>query len=101
MAMPGDIALATFDDFEIASQIDPFFTVVRQPAYEIGREAMQLLLKRLEDSGRAPEERILPVELVTRRSTIRDSQAGLGPEDRHNAEAKLARKGAQRSRRRR
>lgn len=74
MAIPGDIALATFDDFEIASQIDPFFTVVRQPAYEIGREAMRLLLQRLKDSARPPEERILPVELVTRRSTLRNGQ---------------------------
>ncbi len=69
--VPGDVALATFDDFEIASQIDPFFTVVRQPAYEIGQEAMRLLLERLGDSGRAPEERVLPVELVVRRSTLR------------------------------
>jgi LacI family transcriptional regulator len=71
MDVPGDVALATFDDFEIASQIDPFFTVIRQPAYEIGQEAMRMLLERLQDSGRPPEERVLPVELVPRRSTQR------------------------------
>jgi len=71
LTVPEDVALATFDDFEIASQIDPFFTVVRQPAYEIGQEAMRLLFERLQDSERAPEERVLPVELVVRRSTRR------------------------------
>ena len=96
MAVPGDIALATFDDFEIASQIDPFFTVVRQPAYEIGREAMRLLLERLEDSGRPPEERILPVELVTRRSTRRDSRAEYGPEGKRDAEGDVARGNSER-----
>ncbi|MEJ2293095.1 MAG: substrate-binding domain-containing protein [Deinococcales bacterium] len=69
--VPGDVALAGFDDFEIASQIDPFLTVVKQPAYEIGREAMQLLLERFEDVEREPEERVLPVQLVVRRSTRR------------------------------
>jgi LacI family transcriptional regulator len=74
MAVPGDVALAAFDDLEIASQIDPFFTVVRQPAYEIGKEAMRLLLERLKDSERPPEERVLPVELVKRRSTLRSAR---------------------------
>ncbi|MFN2323052.1 MAG: hypothetical protein ABR510_08875 [Trueperaceae bacterium] len=45
--------------------------VVRQPAYEIGREAMQLLLNRFEQADRPTEERVLPVELVVCRSTRR------------------------------
>ncbi len=76
--VPGDVALAAFDDFDIASQIDPFLTVVRQPAYEIGREAMRLLLGRLRNGVRAPEERVLPVELVVRRSTRRSGPRSSG-----------------------
>lgn len=69
--VPEDMAVAGFDDFDIASQLDPFLTVVRQPAYDIGREAMQLLLRRFEQADRPTEERVLPVELVVRRSTRR------------------------------
>lgn len=69
--VPEDMAVAGFDDFDIASQLDPFLTVVRQPAYDIGREAMQLLLQRFEQADRPTEERVLPVELVARRSTRR------------------------------
>lgn len=69
--VPRDVALAGFDDFEIASQIDPFLTVVKQPAFDIGQEAMRLLLDRFQDVDRPPEERVLPVELVIRRSSRR------------------------------
>lgn len=71
LRVPDDIAVAGFDDFEIASQLDPFLTVVRQPAYDVGREAARLLLDRIQDSGRPPEEKVLPVDLVVRRSTRR------------------------------
>jgi len=71
LRVPEDIALAAFDDFEIDAQLDPFLTVIRQPAYDIGREAMQLLLERFGRSDRPTEERVLPVELVARRSTRR------------------------------
>jgi len=69
--VPDDLAVAGFDDFDVASQLDPFLTVVRQPAYEMGREAMQLLLNRFEQGDRPTAERVLPVELVVRRSTRR------------------------------
>jgi LacI family transcriptional regulator len=71
LRVPEDIALAAFDDFDIDAQLDPFLTVIRQPAYDIGREAMGLLLEKFEHGDRPPEERVLPVELVVRRSTRR------------------------------
>lgn len=67
--VPQDVALATFDDFEIASLLDPFLTVIKQPAFEIGVEATALLLKRIDDPTLPIQEIILPVELIVRRST--------------------------------
>lgn len=67
--VPHDVALATFDDFEISSLLDPFLTVIKQPAFEIGVEATSLLLKRISDPQRSVQEIVLPVELIVRRST--------------------------------
>jgi LacI family transcriptional regulator/LacI family repressor for deo operon, udp, cdd, tsx, nupC, and nupG len=47
--IPGDVAIIGFDDFPWADALDPPLSVVRQPAYEVGRAAAELLLKRLEN----------------------------------------------------
>jgi LacI family transcriptional regulator/LacI family repressor for deo operon, udp, cdd, tsx, nupC, and nupG len=67
--VPQDVALVGFDDLPWAEALDPPPTVVRQPAYEVGRQAMELLLKRISEPTRPPVTvRLLP-ELVIRRST--------------------------------
>jgi len=69
LRVPQDVAIVGFDDLPWAEALDPPLTVVRQPAYEVGRQAMELLLKRIMEPERAPVTvRLLP-ELVTRRST--------------------------------
>jgi LacI family transcriptional regulator/LacI family repressor for deo operon, udp, cdd, tsx, nupC, and nupG len=47
LSIPGDVAIIGFDDLPWAEALDPPLTVVRQPAYEVGRAAAELLLKRL------------------------------------------------------
>jgi LacI family transcriptional regulator len=70
MEVPEDMALAGFDDLPPAIVTFPFFTVVSQPAYEMGTQAMQLLLKRLNDKEMgAFQEVILPTQLIVRRSS--------------------------------
>ena len=46
-----DIALISFDDFDLAEILAPGLTVVRQPAAELGRRAAELLFTRMEDGG--------------------------------------------------
>ena len=65
---PGDVALACFGDLEIAALLDPFLTVIAQPAYEMGRLAMDALLERIGGYQGAPRRRVLPVKLIARRS---------------------------------
>jgi LacI family transcriptional regulator len=68
--IPEDVALAGFDDFELAELTSPPLTVVRQPAQEMGRVAASQLFERLE-RGEMPQTGnriVLPVELVLRRS---------------------------------
>ena len=67
--VPQDVAVVGFDDLPWAEALDPPPTVVRQPAYDVGRQAMELLLKRISEPTRpAVTVRLLP-ELVVRRST--------------------------------
>jgi LacI family transcriptional regulator len=71
LGVPADVALACFGELEVASLIDPFLTVVRDPEYETGRVAMQMLLERISGFSGPCVTRILPVELIPRRSTSR------------------------------
>jgi LacI family transcriptional regulator, galactose operon repressor len=69
LSTPGDVALACFGDLEVAAMIDPFLTVIAQPAYEMGRLAMEALLERMRGFKGAPRRQVLPVKLIARRST--------------------------------
>ncbi len=69
LRVPDDIALVCFDDLEDAAEIDPFLTVLAQPAYTMGTMAMQLLLERIERSfAGEPREVVLTSRLLVRRS---------------------------------
>lgn len=68
--MPNDLALVSFDDFDLADLTSPPLTVVRQPAQEMGRVATNLLFDRIA-RGEVPKTGnriVLPVEIVLRRS---------------------------------
>ena len=68
--VPGKIALAGFDDFDIADVLQPALTVVRQPVYQIGETGANLLFERIA-RGQFPTKGhrvVLPLELVIRRS---------------------------------
>ena len=68
LKIPKQIGIVGFDDLPLADVFNPPLTIVRQPAYEVGRSAAELLLKRIEDSTRpATSLRLLP-ELIVRKS---------------------------------
>lgn len=71
LKIPADVALVGFSDNPIASLVDPPLTTVRQPAYEIGRRATELLLEQLksDEADRIPRREILKTELIVRQST--------------------------------
>lgn len=55
LSVPRDLALVGFDDFEWTEVLHPRLTTMGQPSYEIGRTAIDLLLKRLTDSSAEPQ----------------------------------------------
>jgi LacI family transcriptional regulator len=74
--IPEDIALAGFSDSNIASLLDPPLTSVRQPTYEIGREAMKVLHDLIQDKNRIYQLKkyVLKTELIIRASTLKESK---------------------------
>lgn len=68
LRIPEDVALVGYDDMPWALAMSPPLTVVRQPGYELGHRAMELLLQRMENPGRSKVVVVLEPELVVRRS---------------------------------
>ena len=67
--VPDDMSLVAFDDLPDGFLLEPFLTVVVQPAYELGQRAVEQLLHRIEGDHSTPiHEVILPTELIIRRS---------------------------------
>ena len=66
--VPEDVALVSFDDAPIATYTDPPLTTVRQPMYELGVNAIRLLIRLLKEDVDGPLRTILPTELVIRAS---------------------------------
>lgn len=69
LRIPEDVALVGLDDLPTEMVTFPFLTVAAQPAEEMGRRAVELLLRRIKDPEGEPEEIVLPTELTIRRSS--------------------------------
>ncbi len=65
--IPGDIAIAGFDDHEISRYLSPPLTTARQPLGDLGHLAVDLLLAQI-NQAEAPQTIHLPTELVVRQS---------------------------------
>jgi DNA-binding LacI/PurR family transcriptional regulator len=69
LSVPKDVAIVGFDDLPWAEALNPPLTVVRQPAYSVGRQAMELLLQRIVEPDRPPITVRLMPELIVRQSS--------------------------------
>lgn len=75
LRIPLDISLVGFDDMPWFLLLVPPLTAVRQPTYEIGRLAAELLLGRINGENCSPPQAIvLKPELIIRGSTARRGQ---------------------------
>lgn len=64
LKVPEDLSIIGFDNVEVSSIIHPPLTTIDQPKYELGRAAVEILLKQ----KNVPEHRVLGVELIERQS---------------------------------
>jgi len=67
LAVPGEVSVVGFDDLEIAAYVG--LTTVRQPLYESGRKATQLMVDLIGRRQQPGIEELLPLELVVRTTT--------------------------------
>ena len=68
-SVPGEVAFATFDGFRNPDLFSPRVTTVRQPAYDMGMTAVQLLLARLSAPESSPRTVRLHQSIELRDST--------------------------------
>lgn len=74
LRVPEDVAVAGFDDIPIARYVSPSLTTVRVPIAALGAAALDAVAQAIESpETAAAHTRVLPVELVVRRS------CGAGP----------------------
>lgn len=73
LRMPDDLAMLSFDDFDLADLLNPPMSVVRQPVEDLGRQAARLLFRQMDGSsvegeGNGAATISLPTQLVVRGS---------------------------------
>ena len=67
--VPDDISLVGYDDVPLAKYLVPRLSSASKNGEKMGREAMRLLLARLQDPDRPRQEIRLPARLILREST--------------------------------
>jgi len=66
--VPEDVAVVGFDDIPLAALVTPPLTTCRVPRYELGVQAMRLLLDQIGGCPDECPEIVLRVELIVRTS---------------------------------
>ncbi|WP_263862215.1 DNA-binding transcriptional regulator CytR [Vibrio panuliri] len=68
LRVPQDLSVVGFDDIQFAQYCDPPLTTISQPRYEIGRQAMLMMLEILRGHDVRTGSRLLETNLVVRKS---------------------------------
>ena len=71
IAVPNEVSVVGFDDIPFASVVTPSLTTIQMPIANMGKEAVNLLIRRLQEKEerRGRSRVVLDVELVIREST--------------------------------
>lgn len=68
LVLPEELSVVGYDDMQTASYMVPALTTIRQPAYEMGRRAAELLLHLVEKPSQ-PVQDMMDTTLIVREST--------------------------------
>ncbi|MDR1374019.1 MAG: LacI family transcriptional regulator [Treponema sp.] len=70
IVIPGQVAVAGFDDIRVSALCKVPLTTVSQSVYDMGRTAAEDLLSIIQKTGRPPFKRIIKPRMVIRESTV-------------------------------
>jgi LacI family repressor for deo operon, udp, cdd, tsx, nupC, and nupG len=73
LKVPDDLAVVGFDNIRMSSLIEPNITTIDQPKFEIGKKAMDLLLKLINGEPLQKKKFVLQDSLIVRESSGFDS----------------------------
>ena len=66
--IPERLAIAGYGDLDLAAQLYPTLTTVRVPRYEMGRQSVRQLLRRLSGDTKSPTIVSLGFQIIDRES---------------------------------
>ncbi len=70
LRVPDDLSVVGFDDTDILAHLEVPLTTVAQDIFDLGRQAAELLIERIEGYNGPPRQKLLPTQLRVRASTI-------------------------------
>lgn len=69
LRVPEDVSVVGFDNIELSIMSDPPITTIEQPSFDIGLQACELLIEKINNPQVADRQIILNTELIVRKST--------------------------------
>lgn len=71
LKVPQDISVVGFDNIKVSAFIDPPLTTIDQPAYDMGRRAVEVLVSQIRHEPLLRNKEVLPYQLIERDSVAR------------------------------
>jgi LacI family repressor for deo operon, udp, cdd, tsx, nupC, and nupG len=69
LRIPEDVSIIGFDNVAVSSMTDPPITTIEQPGIQIGYQALELLIEKINNPTIGKKQIILETELIVREST--------------------------------
>lgn len=69
LRVPDDISIIGFDNIDLSVMSDPQLTTISQPCYNIGFQACDLLIEKIQNTNLPDRQIVLDTELIVRGST--------------------------------
>ncbi|BAB06032.1 LacI family DNA-binding transcriptional regulator [Halalkalibacterium halodurans] len=74
LSIPNELAIIGFDNIKMAMMVEPGLTTIDQPKYAIGKKAMELLLKQINNESIKKKKFVLKDELIIRQTCGAEQQ---------------------------
>jgi DNA-binding LacI/PurR family transcriptional regulator len=77
--IPQDVDVVCFGDSDVSDIISPALSCVKQPSYDLGVKAVELLFESLKNPEARERQIVLPTELILRETCVRSNGAAINP----------------------